>query len=419
MRQPLLVLLIVLAFTLAGASQQVVETKKTEADEKLRKAAVEMLRETSLEVGRMRSIENRLSFSAELASLMWFHDEKEARGMYAVALSDFKQLLTQFDAQMNALDAPVEEDFAPGFLFGGMSRSPVERKFRVAMAVRREITNSLAEHDPELAFAFFYDTLALISNPQFRKETEMSDKFYETQLVKQIAEKNPARAAQFGIASMKEGIDGNHIELLKKIYAKDADKGSEFAQAILSKIKGDKSAVKEGHTYSSLLSFGSANLDSSKKTGAKKAVFSQNDLRDIADQFAQTILEGTGEEMGYSVEGYASQIEKFSPARALQIRAKFKSTGVSTGMGLSAMNTAANAMMRASNSAGMELNSNSAGEVQRLEAERREVENKKMMESVESLSKPLAKEEDDHQNTGDRQKNRRPQPFSRTGCQGR
>lgn len=395
MRQPLSILLIVLAFTLTGASQQVPLPKKTEADEKLRKAAVEMLRETSLEVGRMRSIENRLSFSAELASLMWFHDEKEARGMYAVALTDFKQLLMQFDGQMNTLDAPVDEDFAPSFLFGGMSRSPVERKFRVAMAVRREITNSLAEHDPELAYAFFYDTIALISNPQFRKETEMSDKYYETQLIKQIAEKNPARAAQFGLASMKEGIEGNHIELLKNIYAKDAEKGAEFGQAILSKIKGDKSTVKEGHIYNSLLSFGSANLDASKKTGGKKAVYSQNDLRDIADQFAQTILEDTDEEAGYSVGEYAGQIEKFSPARALQIRAKFKTAGMYNEMGM-AMNTSANAvnsMSNANRTRGLATNSNSAGEVQRLEVERRELENKKMMESVESLSKPLAKEE--------------------------
>ena len=82
------------------------------------------MRETSLDVGLMRSVENRISFSAELASLMWFHDEKEAKAMYAGAVGDFKQLLMQFDSQMNSLDMPVEDDSSMSFLFGGMGRSP-------------------------------------------------------------------------------------------------------------------------------------------------------------------------------------------------------------------------------------------------------------------------------------------------------
>ena len=34
-------------------------------------------------------MENRVSFNAELASLMWFHDEKEAKAMYGGVVADF------------------------------------------------------------------------------------------------------------------------------------------------------------------------------------------------------------------------------------------------------------------------------------------------------------------------------------------
>ena len=45
------------------------------------------------------------------------------------------------------------------------------------------------------------------------------------------------------------------------------------------------------YLYSSLLSFGKDNLEASTKTGGKKAIYSQNELRDIADKFAQFLLE--------------------------------------------------------------------------------------------------------------------------------
>ena len=101
-------------------------------------------------------MENRISFNAELASLMWFHDEKEAKAMYGGVVADFKQLLAQFDSEMNTQEMPGADDMdSPGGLFGGFGQSNVERKFRIAMAVRQQIAMSLAEHAPDLAYQLF------------------------------------------------------------------------------------------------------------------------------------------------------------------------------------------------------------------------------------------------------------------------
>ena len=395
MHRKLIVLILFLISVSIVAAQNTTEPKKTEKDEKLRKDAVEFLRETALDVGRMRSVENRISFSAELASLMWFNDEKEARAMFAAAIGDFKQLLTQFDGRMNAIEAPVDDDeYSGGFLFGGGGRSPVERKFRTAMAVRQQIALSLAEHDAELAYSFFYDTASLISNPAFRKEIEQADKNFEFQLVKQIAETNASKAVQYGIASIKDSIDGNHIELLKKIYAKDADKGSDFGQAILSRIKSDKSRVKGGYIFVELLTFGGANLDASKKSGGEKAIYSRDDLHDIADQFAQMILEGREEESNEAMPlGYVEAIEKYAPGRGAQIRAKYKeqnrtdaTTSLETGL-----STAANANSSLPSVVDVAPNANSAA----ASAEDREAAETQMTESIKSLGKSLPKEERD------------------------
>jgi len=387
--------LLVLLFAAAVGAQTPPDTKKAEADEKRLKEAVEFLRETSMDVNNMRSIENRISFNAELASLMWFHDDKEARSMYAGVISDFRQLLTEYDLLLNAPQVGAEEEDSGGFLFGGPGRSPVERKFRVAMAVRQQIAMTLAEHEPEMAFAFYYDCVSLITNPEKRKLLESSDKYFEFQLLRQIAETNASKALQYGVESLKNGVESQHIELLKKIYQKDADKGVDFGAAILSKLKSDRTKIKNSYLYSSLLSFGSENIEASKKAGGKKAVYSQNDLRDIADQFGQFLLESDDA----ISEQWADVIEKFAPARAVQVRSKARrAKGETRAYGTNAANTAAGGVAKAYGDP--VSNSNTPRRVdpdeERADREREEraKAEQKMMEDVKKLgTKKLPKED--------------------------
>ncbi len=399
MSKKLLSLLLIMSFA-AFSFGQTVETKKSEADEKLEKDAVEFLRETSAEVGRMRSMENRISFSSELASLMWFHDEKEAKLMYGGVVSDFKQLIAQFDAEMNSTAVPTDDETDGGGIFGGYGRSKVERKFRIAMMVRQQIAMSLAEHAPDLAYNFFYDSLNLVSNPQFRKETEQSDKYFEFKLIKQIAETDAAKAAEYGKESIKAGLDTNHIDLLKKIYARDAEKGIDFGSAMLSRIKGDKTSVKGLYVYKSLLTFGAENLEASKKSGAKKPVYTATDLRDIAEVFALAILDNTTPEGANAAVGYVDLIERYAPGRAAQIRAKFKNKGAPSVAIPRGMGNSVNTVSTVAYGTGMG-NSNTATMTPRANAEydaaqARDKREKQMMEDMKGLgNKDLPKDERD------------------------
>lgn len=398
MSQKLLTLL--LAFIFAASAGAQLPAKSDEKAAKLEKDAVEFLRETSAEVGNLRTAENRISFNAELASLMWFHDEAEAKSMYGGVVTDFKQLLAQFNAEMNAPAVPGDDDMeSPGGFFGGYGRSKVQRKFRIAMAVRQQIAMSLADHAPDLAYNFYYDSLSLVSNPEFRKETERSDKMFEAQLLAKIAAADPGKAVSYGKESIKGGIESSHVELLKKIYAKDPDKGVDFGAELLSRIKSDKSIVKGLYTYSALLQFGSANLDASKKSGGKKPVFSQTDLRDIAEQFALVVLDGNPKDAGYGVAGYASSIEKYSPARAAQIKAKFRTSFATNTGGYGISNSAVT--IDTVSTANYSGNSNKGPvppEYQKMvkEREEREKADKKLADDVASIgSKALSKDERD------------------------
>lgn len=393
-------LLLLLAFAVHIVPAQVMESKRTDDQVKFRERTIELLRETSLEVSRMRSIENRISFSAELASLMWFHDEKVARSMYALTMNDFRELLIQLDGRMMTLDLPPDEetDFVPSF-FGGPARSPVERKLRIAMAVRQQIAMSLAEHDGDLALKFFYETVGLITSAQFRKETEAADKSFEMQLIKEIADSNATTALKFGTASLKDGVDGNHVELLKKIYKKDADKGVDFGAAILDRIKSDRKSVKGAHVFDALLSFGESNLEASQKPGGKKTVYSRSDLRDLADQFAQTLLD-TDDDMVFWGMEYVTRIEKYAPNRGVQLRAKLKKLELETAGAVREMrvdritalsNVASNANL--ATGAGTASNANLAMAKAMEQKAAREKAEKQLMDDIKGFSKSQSKDD--------------------------
>jgi len=389
-------LLFVFAAALHAQTIPVSKDKAAEDEAKLNMAAVDLLRETSVEVGRLRTMENRISFNAELASLMWFHDDKEARAMYGTVVTDFKQLLSQLDSDMNS-PASAGDEGSPGGIFGGYGKSKAERKLRIAMEVRKQIALSLADHAPDLAFNFFYDSLSLISNAEFRKAQEITDKYFEIQLIQQVAQSNAAKGVEFGKEAIKKGLDSNHIELLKKIYAKDTDKGIEFGAAILSRIKSDDAAQKNIYLVGTLLSFGDETLDKSKGDPKKKPLYERSDLRDLAELLATQIMKAEATEY-YPGGQYVSIIEEYAPGRAAQIRAKFKNLN-SNGMAFTGLvNTVSNSAIDME-TAPMDANSNSAAAANRRAVEERDARAKaelKLLEDIKDLgTKPLPKEERD------------------------
>ena len=309
---------------LAATAQQIATDQTDDAD-KLEKASVELLRDTQVEVEGLRLVENRISFTSELASLMWFHDENEARGMYAGVVNNFRQLLIGYDSQINqfgpkpATDEP--ENYGMFFTGDQTDRQKVERKFRVAITVRQSIASSMAEHDPELALNFFYDSVGVISNLDLRKQIEESDKSFEQRLLVQIAAMNPVKAAELAKKSVNRGIDTQQVDLLKKLYNTDQDKAIEFGASLLSKLKSEKPDTLDLPAASSLLKYGTETLDKSRTTGGKKLIYNDSDLRDMAEALAQAVLARPAD-AGVSYATYAKDVERFQPGRAIQIRAK-------------------------------------------------------------------------------------------------
>jgi len=247
--------------------------------------------------------------------------------------------------------------------------------------VRQQIAMSLAEHDAELAFTFYSDSAGAVSNPEFRRKMEERDEYFEAQLLTQVAKSDAAKAAQLAAKSVSAGLNYQHLDLLQKIYDKDPEKGAEFAASMLSKIKSDKLEADKFYIAGSFLSLAGASYEGSKTEGGKKAMLSPSDLRDLADALAQGIM-ANDTEYGNGLQ-YIGDIEKYSPSRARQVRAKFKDLagpGGTYGMNTNVSYRYSNSANNASNRVRANMNTN-AGAEDRARSE------KEFSENIEKLAK--------------------------------
>lgn len=329
MLKKIIVNLLLITLLTSTAISQTTDADKKEKEEKLKADTIAFLRETSSEIANLRTAENRIGFSSELAGLMWFYDEKEARVMFNAVTNDFRQMLQQLDSQLNAVkfDEENSEMYSVPFLRGANRQAQMYRKFGKAMSVRQQIATSLSEHDAMLAYSFYTDTASVITNPRFKQQNEEMTSYFEMQILQKIAEQNAAKGLEFGRKSLANGVKANHIDLLRKIYQKDADAGATFGEEIISKLKSqDGEDWERKYLYNRILALGLENRKAIKDKPTQKPIFSEQGLRDISELAAQDYLETVSSNMSPDAE-IVNYIEQITPARAAQIRQKVKTSG--------------------------------------------------------------------------------------------
>jgi hypothetical protein len=296
---------------------------ETEAAE-LKKQAVEFLREAAGEVNNLRTLENRISFSSEMASLMWFHDEKEARELFSNVITDFKQLIAEIDSQINAAKVSAEdaEMNSLPFIPNSDPKAKLTKRLYKAMSVREQIASAVSEHDALLAYAFFTETAQSITNPDFRKQFEWKEKNLEMRLFQAIAGQDAGKGLELGRKSLAKGVKEEHLELLKKIYSKDAEKGAVFGEEILSKLKFE--GIDKDEIFlllRSVLKAGIENRETLKNKPDQKPMLSEEGLRAMAEMMAQILLKDNNP-MIYARDEGVKLIKPILPARAVQIEQK-------------------------------------------------------------------------------------------------
>lgn len=309
--------LIVSVFFLSSISIAFVLDGSDEKDAELKANARELLRETSSMALALNSPTNRINFTVKSADILWDMDEQEARGMFSASLEDIKRLMTQIDIDENRRKQTPSRN-----RFGRSNRGSRNATGKVT-SLRSSLINALANHDPEWAMRLLDETSQIFTNPTLIKRIERSDKRLEAQIIRKIAAKDVTKALELAREKLSKGISSEVVSLLSQIYGKDKEKGAEFAEDVLSKLKS--TTLKRNQTWIvvQLFQYGLSRMDSEENP-----LFDRSAMSDLGDLIANQITDSTSRYRSLP-SSVMKGLEQHSPSNASRIKRTFEQRNVS------------------------------------------------------------------------------------------
>ena len=185
----------------------------------VRTKAIDLLESVAGQISSLRSAENRARIGSNVAELLWSHDEKRARSLFAA----------------------VEEDIKAGFYNSDSDESARSQTLMVFIHLRSDTVRRIARHDPELALEFLQATRPAsdLQLPDYAKDGEKS---LELRLASQIAAKNPQSALKLARQSLTKGFSPDLLPVLSQLQAKDKDAWLSLYREIVDKLNGENLA---------------------------------------------------------------------------------------------------------------------------------------------------------------------------------
>ena len=204
----------VLLFAFSVRSQEPAREGSDETMAGVRKKAIELLESVAGQVDSLHSAENRARIGSNVAELLWSHDEKRSRSLFAA----------------------VEEDIKAGFNDTDSDDSAHRHTLMVFAQLRGNILDRIAKHDPELALEFLQATRP-VSDTKLPHEMRGREQSLELHLAGQIAAKNPQLALKLGLQSLAKGFSTDLFPVLAQLQQKNKEEALSFYKAIVDRLR--------------------------------------------------------------------------------------------------------------------------------------------------------------------------------------
>ena len=268
---------------------QIIKPEVPKISPELEAKLVTLLKETSKDSASLSTPENRIRYQAGAADLLWTHDPKTARDLFASASNDLRGLVQALDTIYQRRETgEAEEEESLGSMFFGGGRG-VSGKFYTTNTIRQNLLKTLAKRDGNAALALFRET----QRDNF-KEFGWRDGQFESQLGSIIAKNDPARAFEIGMQKLSKGNLDGMDELIANLYKKDQDKGAKLAAEAVKKILSSDSASASStndeynyydrDTLTSLFNQAAESVaEKNKPEASKTPMLSDGDLSQLAE----------------------------------------------------------------------------------------------------------------------------------------
>jgi len=261
----------------------------------VRKKAIELLGSLAGQVESLRSTENRARIRSNIAALLWSHDEKRSRSLFAL----------------------VEEDIKAGYNESDPEDARHHHTLKVFGNLRRDTLDRISKHDPELALAFLRAT-RFPSHIQLPFDMKDGDKSLELRLATQIVAKNPELALKLGRQSLAKGFSPQLLPVLAQLQRKDKATALGFYKEIVDKLKTASLAHDSLATHIAVSLARSFPLPESDE-----AIY-----RDLLGMLLTTALDNgcadakddEGPSICYQIGPVVARLDKYFPSRAEPLR---------------------------------------------------------------------------------------------------
>ena len=314
-----------LGILLALLSGPAILAQNTQVQEKESPQALAFLDELVAESGVLKVPGNRIYILTEAGHLLWERDETRARSHFQAAINQFM-----------ATPMPNEPH-----------RDTAYRLWQSRQTVRDRLLQALAEHDSKLALEFL--RLSRLSLPESlapyvgegldRQEAEV-----EMRLAIKVAENDPETAWQVAQETLKNSLTPQVIEIWTKLAKKEPRIAAKLTAEILAKLR-TTDLVTQGMAQESLFSMinllrrqPSAEANPKQVKPVPKLSLPQAEmqqlLRELTELVSAAVLRIAPAQLlnidqgnfarallGHT-QSILPEIEKYSPARAPQVRAK-------------------------------------------------------------------------------------------------
>lgn len=263
--------------------------------------------------------ENRALVYAKVGNLVWKTDEKLARTLFQNAVGEL--INAQNLAEVDAKNANYQYDLLTG------------------QNTRPQILNSIASRDAELALEYLVKTRPskiskafLISSNKSSKISNSNNNYaylaqnemnLEQRFIQLAADQSPERAVKLLKESLKKGFSNETLNLLKKLYGKDAAAADELASEIVGKLVQSNFKLDENQVFTEnfnvALSFLTEHIRA-KGENEKHIKFDDAQMRTLADKLITFYLQQNNRNGYYNVYSILPIAEKLAPASVAKLK---------------------------------------------------------------------------------------------------
>lgn len=306
------------AQTLPSAAQTDAKLEEEQARRSaLERKALELLDDVGGEAQGLKLSENRVRLQVAAADLLWARDEKRARELFNAALTSVAST-----AAAIAPDDPRREQLV-----------------QESLNLRREIAQTIAQRDPQLALDFVRGTRppAVAGSPEKNYYQPDQEIALEASLAEQAAARDPKQALRIAEEVLSRGLSAQLANVLERVRATDPEAASKLAADIVRKIRATNLATNfEATNLASYLlqvsrppaEFVPARGGFAAIDPRRAALLDEQTRRDLLTSMVNAALaasndpraRGAEQRLAGSLQQFMPEIEKLSPAQAQALR---------------------------------------------------------------------------------------------------